>query len=47
VTSDMGCKLFPPITMGRRDTAETREQIHSHNRRWECLCNRNCPKGTN
>lgn len=40
---DTSCSSFSPITVSRRDTPETAEQVHRHNRRWVCLCENDCP----
>ncbi len=40
------CALTKPITFdGTKDTKQTIAEIEAHNSRFECVCNRDCPKG--
>ncbi len=42
------CALTKPITYdSTKDTPETVAEIEAHNSRFECVCNHDCPKGTN
>lgn len=36
--TDSSCAVFAPITHSSRDTAETVEQIVTHNAKWDSVC---------
>ena len=39
------CRIAEPITVDRaRDTPETVAQIDRENGKYECVCNKDCPK---
>jgi hypothetical protein len=39
------CALTKPISYdSTKDTQETVAEIEAHNSRYECVCNRDCPK---
>lgn len=39
------CALTKPISYdSAKDTPETVAEIEAHNSRYECVCNRDCPK---
>jgi hypothetical protein len=45
VASDY-CRIAKPISYdGVRDTPETVAEIETHNSRWACVCDNDCPVG--
>lgn len=40
------CRIYTPISDSKTDTPATRKQVLERNARYECVCLKNCPKGT-
>jgi len=39
------CRIAKPISYdSRADTAETVKEIESHNSKWACVCDNDCPR---